>query len=118
MERDELAVSKNDMVKIMLANQVHIESRLVELAKSDVDGAGMDFRALKNTYLQDWRQMKRKIQVETGMKTFALSQGKDPEEFIKQRNLSIANAQEKGQKMRKVVIGIVIAIVAYKKLFK
>lgn len=92
MERDESAVSKNDLVNTMVANQAFIEASLVELAKSGEHGAGLDFREVKKKYLKEWRQIKLKMRAELGMKVAAVVQGKDPEEFIKNRNSAIALA--------------------------
>ncbi len=52
----------------------------------------MDFYAIKTKFLKDWRQIKLKMRQELGMKVHAVNIGKDPEEFIKNRNQTIVNA--------------------------
>lgn len=92
MERDEGAVSKNDMVHAMVQKQSQMEQMMVELAKDDVHGASINFRELKTQYLKEWRQTKQKMRNELGMKLAAINMGKDPEEFVKERKNQVANA--------------------------
>lgn len=44
----------------------------------------MDFLGLKSRYLKEWRNSKREMINDTGMRLSALARGKDPEEFIKE----------------------------------
>lgn len=92
MDREEHTVSKNDLVNTMVLNQQHIEGMLVDLAKDSEHGAGFNFRDVKTRYLKEWRQYKLRMRGELGMKLHAVMQGKDPEEFVKNRNNTIANA--------------------------
>jgi hypothetical protein len=92
MERDEQAVSKNDMVRAMVEKQSLMEQMMVDLAKDENNGAGMNFRELKTRYLKEWRQTKLKMRGELGMKLAAINMGKDPEDFVKNKKMQIANA--------------------------
>jgi hypothetical protein len=69
-----------------------MEEMMVELAKDDHHGAGINFRELKTQYLKEWRQTKLKMRSELGMKLHAINIGKNPEEFVLNKKMQIANA--------------------------
>jgi len=105
---------KMTKVNQLLENQEIIVSKLKQLSREET---GVSFGALKKKYKRDWDTNRQQVMKDSGMRITALMQGKDPEQFIQEFKDKQTAMQQKAVKGRKWIVLVVIAIIAYKKLF-
>lgn len=106
-------IMKHKMVSDVLDNQAHIRNSLTKLSK---DITGLDFDALKRKHIKEWRANKKAMIQDTAMRLTAMTQGKNPEQFLKEQKEAMDKAKERALKSRKWIILAVIVFIAYKKL--
>ena len=105
---------KMTKVNQLLENQEIIVSKLKQLSREET---GVTFGSLKKKYKRDWDANRQQVMKDSGMRITALMQGKDPEQFIQEFKDKQTAMQQKAVKGRKWIVLVVIAIIAYKKLF-